>query len=385
MMTLSHFVANLELEEDLLSKISQLESSLSKERENGALLQHQVEDLLTRHSEEVATRDDNIRQLNNELEAKANVIALMTQQLYQTRIKLKQEIEARAAVKTNVCVCPHCFVHQKLSSSSGPDSRLSPLREVGSPSPAEADTGSSTNSSLSDTTSPGKWVVPTPPISPRPPPNSVSRNHSIKKRASTPIRRQSPSPRNNTSAESGTEETHVNTRWALRPARTSKDPGQLSTDLQQLLSMKEQDKVVARRDTHPVLPPISQDDQTTSSVSSRARQDSSTSSRTFPGMSAHPRHGHHQRLVLAKSKGLSSAPSTLRVLHYGSRTPRQELEEVGSRGVRGVAQEEGGGEEGEGVEGSGGAILMVKETDSKGSVGPAQWDTDLHIATGSGH
>lgn len=94
-------------------------------------------------------------------------------------------------------------------------------------------------------------------------------------------------------------------------------------------------------------------------------------------MSTSSPHSHHRRLVLAKSKGLSSAPSTLRVLRYRSR-PRQELDEAGGRGMGGGSEEQE--EEEEEVEepsalASEGMLLMVKETDPKGSVGPAQWDT----------
>lgn len=178
----------------------------------------------------------------------------------------------------------------------------------------------------------------------------------------------------------------------LRPARATKDGRVLSSELQQLLSLKEGDAKIARRDTPLILPPISsnvteeqcfsQATPTSVVVDTNGRYQSC---QQLPGASAgvHSSHVHHRRLILAKSKGLSSAPSTLHVLHYGPvpvsvPRARPEAEEAGETGgIEGgaVAGEEGLQEEleGERLSGPEGTLLLVKENDQKGSVGPAQW------------
>lgn len=118
--------------------------------------------------------------------------------------------------------------------------------------------------------------------------------------------------------------------------------------------------------------------------------DTSPHPRQIPGVSGPSSfsspHTRHRHLILAKTKGLSSAPSTLRVLHYSPSSRPQDLEEAGwARGRQSTGVVEGGGmpagpegeeeeEEGEGLDAPEGTLLLLKETDQKGTVGP-QWAT----------
>ena len=322
------------------------------------MLQHQVDHLLAKHMEDSTVHDEAVRQLNSELDAKANAIALLTQQLYQTRTRLRQEIEEKAQKPTGLCVCTHCLVHQKtLRNVSAADGRLSPLHESDSISLSEE---YSREASSADSAVSNRWLSPppqsTPPISPRPPPPSAARSHSIKRRASTPIRRQSPSPKSTQSASATRDHSHHSghhQQRSLRPALAAKDTGKLSSELQQLLSLKDREvKVSRRRQTHPILPPIasssnltegSQDDGGNSSSVNLDRSPSGhyiCATVPVPMATDSPQlHHHHRRLILAKSKGLSSAPSKLRVVRYSS-CGRGEGEEVRGGGG-GDGDEEG--------------------------------------------
>lgn len=332
-----------QLEEELISEIAKLQSSLSKEKEGVALLQYQVDHLLTRHSEDITARDDTINQLNNELDAKANIITLLTQQLCRVREKLKQEIESRTKM-ANVCVCQHCFVHRKMSSIDGA------LREK--------DHFTSPSMDASDIIpSPPLSISPHPPsssISPHPPLSSAGRNHSIKRRASTPIRRQSSSPKNsltNLSLDLSRTSSSYQQQHHLKPARASKDTGSLSAELQQLLSMNEGSVKPVKREARPVLPPIPalHADQSGIGTDQPLAWD-----RHCPQQSSEHL---HPRLILTKTKGLSSAPGTLRVLHYAPRN-RKDLKEQ--------AKAEEDGEEAEEGEESKGTLFLVKESDVMG-------------------
>ena len=355
-------VGQPQLEEELISENAKLQSSLSKEQESCALLQHQVEHLLSGHSEELSAKDDVISQLNMELDAKASVIALVTQQLCQVRAKLKQEIEARSK-KPISCTCPHCFVHRKVATST--EGRLSPLQEAENKIGIRRELVNAAGSKL---------LIPSPPSAapsgaPPYPPLMAGRNRTIKRRASTPIRRQSPSP--NTSP--GTSLTNLSLdsskEKSLRPPHVSKYPGILSAEF---LYLKEDIAKPVRRETHPILPPITdgplQDGKKTVSRSYPGNQQILIS----PGASTL---NARRRLILANSKGLSSAPSGLRVLHYGARSKHDSISGGGGGGggASGKEEEEEEVKEGEEVATApeAGTLLLVKENDS-GGMGPPQ-------------
>lgn len=96
-----------------------------------------------------------------------------------------------------------------------------------------------------------------------------------------------------------------------------------------------------------------------------------------PGASEASSINSHRRLILTKSKGLSSAPSALRLLHYGARNRQQDAGGGGaSRGGPRGEEEEGEEEEEEGDEGEelavapDGTLLLVKENDPRSMVPP---------------
>ena len=347
------------------------------------MLQHQVDYLLAKHSEDISSRDEAIKQLNDELDTKAGAVVLLTQQLYQARVKLKQEVEERVQ-KSTACVCPHCYVHQKMSKSVSAESRLGTLHESDPLS-----RGYDRDTLSADTAVSSQWRTSpppqsTPPISPHPPPPSATRRHSIKRRASTPIRRHSPSPKSAQSA-AGDHTHHLSQQKSLRPALTAKDAGMLSNELQQLLSLKDgsEVKLTRRKETHPVLPPILSSSKLTEDCPQDIHTSSVTLDRTpsghfvcatvpVPMATDSPQTHHHRRLILAKSKGLSSAPSKLRVLRYSS-CSRAEGEEPRGGAAAGGEKEEEEGEGGIEASSSGGTLLMVKETDRKGTRPVGQW------------
>lgn len=366
LLILSPNLGQPQLEEELISEVAKLQSSLSKEQESCALLQHQVEHLLSRHSDELSAKDDVISQLNMELDAKASVIALVTQQLCQVRAKLKQEIEARSK-KPSPCACPHCFVHRKMATST--EGRLSPLQE--------AECRTNIGRELVNTAG-SKLLVPSPPSAipsapPHPPPPMAGRNRTIKRRASTPIRRQSPSPQTSPGTSLTNLSLDSSKERCLRPPHANKYSGTLSTEF---LYLKDSVAKPVRCETHPILPPISAatdlDGQTAVNQNCRSYP-GNHQILISPGSSDTSTLNARRRLILANSKGLNSAPSGLRVLHYGARNQHDSIAGGGGGGGGGTSgEEEEKAEEGkEVVTAPEGTLLLVKENDP-GGMGPPQ-------------
>ena len=114
----------MHLEESLTNskaEILKLRSALTSSEDKIHLLDHQLEELNTKFSEEVQIRDETLNKQNSELDSKANTIAMLTQQLYNTKVRLRNELQAKTtataalshAASSGVCVCPHCHVHRK--------------------------------------------------------------------------------------------------------------------------------------------------------------------------------------------------------------------------------------------------------------------------------
>ena len=353
-------IGSFQVEEEL---ISTLQSALSKEQEKVDLLQHQIEELIIKHSQDIITKDKTISQLNNELDAKANVITLLSQQLCQIRIKLKEAIEA-GVKESQVCVCPHCFVHRKSlrrNTSTSPEVQVTPLLKQKYKSMVSLPaTESSSISSVELMTSTGIHAIPTPPFSPHPPTSSVSHHHSIVRRASTPRRLSLPSRKHQTENLS-TDNTH-------RQRHSTRLPGTLPSELHQLFHPMK-DEINTIREPPVVLPPISpyhsintekQDSFQDGQIAQGSLMDGGgtniASSPSTPPSFGTP-HAQHQHLILAKAQGLSSAPSTLQMLHYGTRNRQTQKQEERDRGSDEITPE---------------GVLMVKENEQKGS-GSARW------------
>ena len=439
------------------AEILKLRSALTSSEDKIHLLDHQLEELNTKFSEEVQIRDEKLSKQSNELESKANTIAMLTQQLYNTKVRLRNELQTKNVNTTTasshaasgaVCVCPHCHVHRKkqavtgdryyalsegvvpvdqLSASSR--SRVSRIQRRhfrNSSSPTSQDVRNLSQSESEDGYhSPSKSAtkrLPTPPLTPRPPPTAAaSTAPSMIRRASNPIRKQSPSPRssrgqvNSGSMSTVTSRTSVATLTdesaqsstslsttsvsnegkvldpvqvyrqgvvpqELRELLQSRESGDLGEQLQQLLISK----------PAPLPPIISDDDsdQTTPTQSEIFHYDpaittidpnnftvfhpSDPSSSRFKGHHhPHAHHPvgirqHHRHFILAKAQGLSSAPSTVRLLRYSPpMQQKQDLmmrEEVGGAGESGLLVESKEGVIEDGERGTAEGTLLVKET-----------------------
>ena len=445
------------------AEILKLRSALTSSEDKIHLLDHQLEELDTKFSEEVQIRDEKLSKQSSELESKANTIAMLTQQLYNTKVRLRNELQAKNvnttaasshAVSGAVCVCPHCHVHRKKPTVTGDRyyslsegvvpvdyqmsatgtnsrSRISRIQRRhfrNSSSPVSQDVRNLSQSESEDSyyslSKTGTKRLPTPPLTPRPPPTAAaSPAPSMIRRASNPIRKQSPSPRssrgqvNSGSMSTVTSRTSVATLTdesaqscaslsttsvsnegkvldpvqvyrqgvmpqELRELLQSRESGDLGEQLQQLLISKPAP-----------LPPIISDndsDQTTPMQSEIFHYDPATmtvdpnnftvvhpsdpsSSSRFKDHHCHPHahhpagiRQHHRHFILAKAQGLSSAPSTVRLLRYSP--PTQQKQDLMMReDVRGadgsgllVESKEGVIEDGE--RGTAEGTLLIKET-----------------------
>ena len=465
------------LEESLTNskaEILKLRSALTSSEDKIHLLDHQLEELDTKFSEEVQIRDEQLSKQGSELESKANTIAMLTQQLYNTQVRLRNELQLQAknvntttatsspATSSAVCVCPHCHVHRKKPAVTGDRycalsegivpvdyqmstgtatgtssrSRISRIQRRhfrNSSSPAAQDVRNLSEPEDNNYYSPSKTAtgtkrLPTPPLTPRPPPTTAAfPAPSMIRRASNPIRKQSPSPRSSrgqASSSGGSRSVMSRASVAsltdesaqscasismasvsnegkmldpvqvyrqgvmpqeLRELLQSRERGDLGEQLQQLLISK----------PAPLPPIVSDDDndQTTPTQSEIFHYDPATmmidpnnftmvhpsnpltsmSSRfnghPHPHAHHHNHHPagtrqHHRHIILAKAQGLSSAPSTVRLLRYSPAQQQQQdlmREEVGGASGSGLLVESKEGviedKEREAAEGT----LLVKE------------------------
>ena len=476
------------------AEILKLRSTLTSSEDKIHLLDHQLEELNTKFCEEVQTRDEKLSKQSSELDSKANTIATLTQQLYNTKVRLRNELQAKIDTKTSTvtavsshaasgaaCVCPHCHLHRKKPAVTGDryyalgeggvkvptDYQVTPIATGGtssrsrisriqrrhfrnSSSPVSQDVRNLSHHSESEDSyyyhSPSKIGtfkrLPTPPLTPRPPPTSAaSPAPSMIRRASNPIRKQSPSPRSSrdqissrgstssvsscTSVASLTDESvhsscdSLSTTSVSNEAGKTLDPvqvhrqGVVPQELRELLQQSRESGNLGEQQlqqllmTKPApLPPIVSDedmddsDQTTPTQSEVFHLDPTTMTvpdpnnfttvhpsdpSRFKGHHHHHPHAHHhhhpaavgirqhhRHFILAKAQGLSSAPSTVRLLRYSPPTvqQRQDLmmtstrgEEVGGASGSGLLVEsevEGVVEDSE--RGTAEGTLLVKET-----------------------
>lgn len=475
----------MHLEESLTNskaEILKLRSALTSSEDKIHLLDHQLEELNTKFSEEVQIRDETVNKQNSELDSKANTIAMLTQQLYNTKVRLRNELQATTtataasshAAPSSVCVCPHCHVHRKnkpavtgdryyaLGSDGGvvpvglgaADYQMSPSIATGagssrsrvsriqrrhfrnSSSPVSQDVRNLSQSESEDgyfsPSKAGTRMLPaTPPLTPRPPPTSAaSPAPSMIRRASNPMRKQSPSPRSSRgqiSSISGSTSSMTSSRTSIATLTDDLDAISLSAtsvgnnevakvldpvqphrqgtvpqELRELLKSRENGNLGEQLliSKPPPLPPIvstddDNSDQTTptqsevfhghysdpatmtvdpNNLTTVHPSDPLSSSRVKGHHHYHPGgiRQHHRHFILAKAQGLSSAPSTVRLLRYSPPAQQkqdlmmrevQELE-VGGAGGSGLlmeSTERGVIDEGE-ERGTAEGTLLVKET-----------------------
>ena len=435
-----------------------LRSALTSSEDKINLLDHQLEEVSAKFSEEVRTRDESLCKQNSELESKANTIAMLTQQLYNTKIRLRNEIQAKNVNTTStshptssaVCMCPHCHVHRKKPSVTGERyyalnervvdyqmpatstssrSRISRIQRRhfrNSSSPVAQDVSHLCDSDdlncLPNKTSTTKRL-PTPPLTPRPPP-TTSPAPSMIRRASNPLRKQSPSPRSSkgqvssgsissvasqasvtsltdenspSSAVSFSTTSVGNERKVLDPVQVYRQ-GVMPHELRELLQSRESggdlgEQLQQLLISKPApLPPIVSDDDNpdeTTPIQSEVFQydpvtmmqidpnnfsgiihQSDPSSRFKGHHHPYPAHHHtphphpsgtqqHRHFILAKAQGLSSAPSTVRLLRYSPQ--QQELREEAAGSSLLVESKDNNIIE-DGERGAAEGTLLIKET-----------------------
>lgn len=438
------------------AEILKLRSALAKSEDKVSLLDHQLEEVSTKFNEELRVRDERMTDQSSELESKANTIAMLTQQLYNTKIRLRNELQAKNSVtaastshvtSSAMCVCPHCPAHSKHHATVTGDNRHYVLHEGGGVGPGGMEqvhvnstaaintttvAAHSARSRISriqrrhfrNTSTPVAHEVgslrgdpsdynndvddedddvvrrshhtrsntgntqrlPTPPMTPRPPPPMASPATSTTiRRASKTVRKQSPSPqsmRNQTSGgerlssvkvspsciaevatdcdcEESCSATSMNgEKKVLDPVQIHRQ-GVMPDELRELLQSRGaeggvhiQQQMIPPRPAP--LPPIANSGEGTTT----AHELSSSSSR----LRGHPHipSRQHRHFILAKAQGLSSAPSTVRVLHYSPPKQQQDhnIEEVGVASGLLEPGEIKDNERGVAMEGT----LLVKET-----------------------
>ena len=314
------------LEEELKSTKADnlgLRSSLSSHEETNTLLEHNIKELRRKLNEEISTKDAEITRVNEELESKSSAIAYLTQQLHHSKVRLKRALESNAHAQGYT---GNTSTHT-VSSSRTTTPRICRVVRRTTSSPAPQDVSSLSNLELKSKCSP--------PFSPKPPstpPTTIPPHITPPRRASNPGRRRTFPP------EKDPPQEFVSTnRDPIQRYRCAPPP----PDICDILQSQEREVQIITRPSPPILPPIRSD---TSIMTQKTYDDSITHDAVVPShsvecTSSHPQ--RHRHLILAKSQGLSSAPSTLRVLRYQTQ---------GIEGGRVVKEEEAEG------------TLLVRET-----------------------
>ena len=180
-----------------------------------------------------------------------------------------------------------------------------------------------------------------PPFFPRPPSSSspyattphplvrrtsnTARRHSLSPQASSANAAEGPVPRPpgmSTSSHSTTRLSAVDHSSSLEPVSTHKY-GEIPPDISDILLHQERGEVQeVTKPPLPVLPPIRSDTAMTTLTSVPSPNSAQCTSLSELSSRLHCQR-RHRHIVLAKSQGLSSAPSTMRVLHYNGRGLKQ--------------------------------------------------------------
>lgn len=333
------------LGEELISskaEVLRLLSALSAREERSSLLGHQLTESEKKFAAEVKNREDKIGQLSAELESKADTVAYLTQQLHQSKLRLKKALEKHPyAAPTHTAAVGDAALQPGRSSASTRPYQTSRVvrRTTSSPVPQEV-------AFLTSVSPEAKTMrhLPTPPYPPV-------------RRASTPRRRKPDlSPGTSSSSSSSPRDLSESRELSTQPRPPSVSPRQQSggsrtnldpvraqrhrpspPDISDILQSQKSVVPVITKPTPPVLPPIQSDTcmhaERHCSAASLADDlpqsksvDCYASSERTNTPSSRLRHypQRHRHIVLAKSQGLSSAPSTLRVLRCGPRTLESE-------------------------------------------------------------
>ncbi len=360
---------------------------LTSREERMKLLERRVAELEQKLSEELKCRDISITELNMELESKSNTIAYLTQQLHQAKVKLKEALEDTHRL-TQV-------QRETLSTASLPQRRLgspSDAKAVQSSTPRACRTFRRTSSSpvpqdIQTHLSSGNTTLmaPSPRLAPRPPSTGSPSHPLLQRRASNNLRRRwshSPKTSGSTSAIGSYSPTPPPRPPSLTPRGSTKalcpvsmhrhpsTPPDVTDILDNHQETRAREVQLAIRPSPPVLPPIQSENSVLDRHRGRGGVIPNQPGMVMPSQSVdhihqsevsrlqHPQ--QHRHFVLAQAQGLSSAPSTLRVLRYNALS-RGGME-GGSEGigmeVEGEEEENEEEEEEEAMEGR----LLVRES-----------------------
>lgn len=328
-----------------------LQSALSASTEKMKLLKHQRKEAESTFSEEINKRDAQIYHLESELDRKSQEVARLVKQLHQMKIELTRISDASSVVQH--VVLPTSTDHsyqlgQRKRSDVAGTCRISRRVRRATASAVTHDSDSFRDSRekqsvLTRRSLPTPTLTPSPSISPSPRPPSTSPPHTVVRRASGVTHKRS-RPVNTTH----TVPQKTSSTTTLDPVQKYK---QAAPSVADFLNRAQSVHVVTRP-SPPVLPPIA-----TNSVTEAAPTGTSNGVSDCVLYPPHPaRHGCQRHVILARSQGLSSAPSGVRVL-----TGRLERE-------RGREEEwEGGQGEGEGGgrEAAEGTLLIKEEAHQK--------------------
>lgn len=328
------------------SEVNSLQFALSACKEEIKLLQHQMSSEESTFLEEISQKDAQISYLGAELDHKTQLVAHLTKQLHQMKIEFTQVLEA-SSVTQSVAIPTtsdyDCSLAQREHPTTG-QIRRRVRRATASALPHDPDKKSSEKAMA-------RRSLPTPvhtpsSVSPRPP--STSPPQRLLHRASR-VTHRDPQPASTPQDASLTPQ-----------STTSLDPVQLHkrapNDLLKQEGNLTANVCVLARSSPPVLPPI----PTNSNFV--AHQNSEASS--FPSCRIPESHRQcplhptqHRHVILARSQGLNSAPSSVRVL---ARRRTRNLGQNHCEGCEGDSVKEGEVESGENRSKAEG-ILLVKE------------------------
>ena len=282
-----------ELEEELKlsnEKSVLLNSQLSQSEDSTSLLQHQLEDICTRFTEEIKWRNDTIQQHKEEVEEKSATVAYLKQQLHQAQVKLNKGKECptprfERTVSTPLALDVSSLAHRPTPPSSRPPSASSAhWRRASHP--------------VRRSQEPSSWaqrLLPTPPA----------------QKPSSPRLPTPPSYQKDPSTPNSKRRYKQLDRKSLEPVKIKQGN---ASDIVDILPPSE-----VTTATKSVLPPIPSG-ATCNSTQPPAR----TTDVTKQEMDINNR--IQKRVLLAKSQGLSSAPSTLRVLKNLGSSAAKELD-----------------------------------------------------------
>lgn len=304
------------------SEVNSLQSALSACKEEIKLLKHQLSDAESTFSEEVGQRNAQISCLGSELDHKAQLIAHLTKQLHQMKNEFTRVSEASSLMQSIAIptVCDYNISVGQRVAPEHPDVgttgriRRRVRRATASALPHNPEMHQISSKSHERMLVRRSLPTPThthspPSISPRPP--STSPPQRLFHRASRVAHRSArPSNATHLSQDESTAPRPTTSLHLLDPVQLKKQAPDI-TDLLNHEGNSASNVRVITKTSPSVLPPI----PTNSNSVVHQNPETTSSGRTSESHLSYPlHHTRHRHVILARSQGLSSAPSSVRVL-----------------------------------------------------------------------